>query len=271
MALAALGLAGAALAAESPTPAVTEVGMPGKVFVPGELDVLVGGTVRWQNTDTSTHTVTADEDAFDSGHLRPGQSFARAFQQPGVFAYHCTIHRFMRGVVRVFAVVLRGPARPLLAGKGAQLEGVAPPGATQVVLERVSRDGAVEVGRMAPGEGGTFAFAVPAAEPIWYRARAGEATSPVVPVPVSPRVSVTPSGGALTVETRPLRAGAPVVLQAYDRERFGWVTVRRARLDGASKARLPYPPGRPLHLRAVVGAGAGWSEGLSRVVVVRGR
>lgn len=266
--LAALALAGAALAAESPSPGVTEVGMPGKVFVPGELDVLVGARVSWRNTDSSTHTVTADDDAFDSGHLRPGQDFDRAFPQTGVFPYHCTIHRFMRGVVRVYAVVLRGPEQPLPAGRGAHLEGVAPSGTTLVVLERVTKQGAVEVGRMPPGEGGAFAFAVPTPEPIAYRARAGEATSPVVPVPVSPRVSVAPAGRALVVQATPARPGSPVVLQVYDRERFGWAAVRRGRLDRSSRARLAYPGGRSLHLRAVVGARGGWSEGLSRVVVV---
>ena len=177
----------------------------------------------------------------------------------------------MRGVVRVYAVVLRGPELPLLAGEATRLEGVAPPGAAEVVLERVTREGAVEVGRSAPGEGGAFAFDVSAAEPFSYRASAGEATSPVVPVPVSPRVSVAPAGRTLVVATRPSRAGSRVALQAYDRERFGWVTLRRARLDGSSTARLVYPAGRRLHLRAVVGAGGGWSEGRSRVVVVGSR
>jgi hypothetical protein len=75
----------------------------------------------------------------------------------------------------------------------------------------------------------------------------------------------------LLVEARPSRSGAAVVLQAYDRERFGWVTVRRGRLDPTSRTRFAYPVARRTHLRAVVGAGAGWSEGISRVVVRRAR
>ena len=99
------------------------------------LDVLVGTTVTWRNTDRSTHTVTEDDDVFDSGHIRPGGEFAQAFTKTGRFEFHCTIHRFMRGAVSVFDVVLRGPQDPLPAGRRAALEGVAPAGVEEVVLE----------------------------------------------------------------------------------------------------------------------------------------
>ena len=60
----------------------------------------------------------------------------------------------MRGSVSVFDVVLRGPHEPLPAGRRALLEGVAPAGADEVVLERV-RPGLVEtIARARPGADG---------------------------------------------------------------------------------------------------------------------
>jgi hypothetical protein len=61
--------------------------MPGKVYAPGELDVRLATSVAWRNTDSSTHTVTADEGSFDSGYRRPGQESTRTFPQAGKFAY----------------------------------------------------------------------------------------------------------------------------------------------------------------------------------------
>ncbi|MBM3676450.1 MAG: halocyanin, partial [Actinobacteria bacterium] len=42
--------------------AVREVAMPGKAYVPHELDVLLGDTVVWKNQDMGSHTVTAGDD-----------------------------------------------------------------------------------------------------------------------------------------------------------------------------------------------------------------
>jgi plastocyanin len=33
--------------------------------------------------------------------LRTGQSFQRTFRMRGSFGYHCTIHPFMKGVIKV--------------------------------------------------------------------------------------------------------------------------------------------------------------------------
>ena len=70
-------------------------------FAPDSSDVEVGDSVKWSNGDGVTHTVTADDGAFDSGNLAGGKSFSFAFDQAGTFAYHCKIHRTMTGTVVV--------------------------------------------------------------------------------------------------------------------------------------------------------------------------
>ena len=262
--------AAVAAAAGSAAPAA-EITMPAKVYVPHELDVLTGATVTWQNTDRGTHTVTEDDDAFDSGHIRPGGTFSATFPKSGTFPFHCTIHRFMRGTVSVFDVVLRGPGEVLLAGRRARLEGVAPAGVAEVVLERVVPGPAEIVGRATPNADGAFAFVVRGPEPRRYRVRAGSATSPLVPVRVAPRVSANRTSGGMAVRAVPARPGARVALQEYERELFTFVTVARGRLDASSRAAIDYSPSEREHVRVVVLGTGGWSDGASRVILVRPR
>ena len=73
-------------------------------FDPPNITVAPGTTVTWTNNDSAPHTVTATDPAgaFDSGTLRPGQSFSVTFTQPGTtYAYYCAIHPSMRGTVTV--------------------------------------------------------------------------------------------------------------------------------------------------------------------------
>ncbi|MGZ3687861.1 MAG: cupredoxin domain-containing protein [Bdellovibrionota bacterium] len=63
--------------------------------------VEVGQTVNWVNQDTIAHTVTADDDSFDSGSISPGASFSRSFNLIGPIHYHCNIHPSMTGMLTV--------------------------------------------------------------------------------------------------------------------------------------------------------------------------
>jgi plastocyanin len=77
------------------------VEIAGFAFAPGSRSVKVGDSVKWTNQDGATHTVTADDGAFDSGNLAKGKSFTFTFDQAGTFAYHCNIHQSMTGKVTV--------------------------------------------------------------------------------------------------------------------------------------------------------------------------
>jgi YVTN family beta-propeller protein len=61
----------------------------------------VGQTVTWVNADSVTHTVTADDDSWDSGDLKPGHAFSKTFDAPGEYPYYCEIHPHMHGQVTV--------------------------------------------------------------------------------------------------------------------------------------------------------------------------
>jgi len=98
--------------------ATNHVHMSDMAFVPASIEVGVGQQVVWQNTSSGVHNVVdngakaldkvdvarpVSAKPFDSGYLQPGQSFARVFNQPGIYRYVCTLHEAngMKGVIVV--------------------------------------------------------------------------------------------------------------------------------------------------------------------------
>ena len=72
-----------------------------RAFTPGDVEVAVGTTVTWTNTDTVSHTSTSDASGWDSGVISPGRQFSFTYQTAGTFPYHCAIHPGMVGTVTV--------------------------------------------------------------------------------------------------------------------------------------------------------------------------
>jgi plastocyanin len=72
-----------------------------RAFMPAELAVDAGATVSWMNTDSTSHTSTADGGGWNSGAIAPGAQFSVAFPTAGRFPYHCAIHPGMVGTVVV--------------------------------------------------------------------------------------------------------------------------------------------------------------------------
>lgn len=70
-------------------------------FEPAEVRVAAGERVTWVNCDEDPHTSTADEGAWSSPLLVPGDAFTQVFDESGEFAYHCEPHPFMTGRVVV--------------------------------------------------------------------------------------------------------------------------------------------------------------------------
>jgi plastocyanin len=77
------------------------VSIKGFAFNPPNATVAPGTTVTWVNDDQAPHTATANDGAFDSGTLQPGQSYSFTFDKPGTYAYHCNIHPDMTGTITV--------------------------------------------------------------------------------------------------------------------------------------------------------------------------
>ncbi|MDQ3833953.1 MAG: cupredoxin domain-containing protein [Actinomycetota bacterium] len=70
-------------------------------FYRANLPVEPGTTVQWNNVDTKSHTVTSDDGAFDSGEIRPGQTFNFKFDEPGRWHYHSELDPDFQGTIIV--------------------------------------------------------------------------------------------------------------------------------------------------------------------------
>ena len=80
-----------------------QVNIQNFAFVPANVTICQGATVRWTNLDTVQHTSTSDTGVWDSGLLSQNQSFSFTFNTIGVYPYHCTPHPNMRGIITVVA------------------------------------------------------------------------------------------------------------------------------------------------------------------------
>ena len=66
-------------------------------FSPNALDIQPGEKVVWK-VESGTHTVTADDNAFDSGDMNStSQPFEQIFATAGEITYHCNHHAAMKG------------------------------------------------------------------------------------------------------------------------------------------------------------------------------
>jgi plastocyanin len=69
------------------------------IFKPEPLQVKAGITVTVANGDDTRHTVTADDQAFDTGDINGGGTGTITIDKPGKYTYHCDIHNYMTGVI----------------------------------------------------------------------------------------------------------------------------------------------------------------------------
>jgi plastocyanin len=75
-------------------------------YMPQQVTVPVGASVRWTNRDSSRHTVTsgladAPDGLFDSAVMEQGDTFEWRAVEEGTYAYFCNLHPRMTGQIQV--------------------------------------------------------------------------------------------------------------------------------------------------------------------------
>ncbi|MGH7592869.1 MAG: cupredoxin domain-containing protein [Gemmatimonadales bacterium] len=79
----------------------TTVRIANFAFAPQEISVHLGAVLEWINADPTIHTVTSDDNTFDSNVINPDGRYRLTTTRTGVFRYFCRIHPFMQGKVTV--------------------------------------------------------------------------------------------------------------------------------------------------------------------------
>jgi plastocyanin len=79
-------------------------------FVPSDVTINVGDTIRWSNTAGMDHTTTSGVNCTPNGlwnvPVPSGQTFERVFTEPGIFPYFCSVvyHCSIYGMVGTITV-----------------------------------------------------------------------------------------------------------------------------------------------------------------------
>jgi len=82
-------------------PVAATVRLAAYKFATDTVTIAAGQAIRWVNDDPVEHTVTFDGAEPGSPLIPANGSFAHRFDRAGRYAYHCTPHPFMKGVVIV--------------------------------------------------------------------------------------------------------------------------------------------------------------------------
>jgi plastocyanin len=88
-------------AADTSKPTTHTVTIEGTSFLPAVLTVRKGDSVVWINKDPFPHTATSEAGGFDSQRILPDGSWTYTPAKRGAFAYTCTYHTTMKGMLRV--------------------------------------------------------------------------------------------------------------------------------------------------------------------------
>lgn len=72
-------------------------------FSPATLTIKAGTTVVWKNASDAPHTVISDQGGVfgTESPITEGQTFSFTFPTAGTFAYHCSLHPYMKASVTV--------------------------------------------------------------------------------------------------------------------------------------------------------------------------
>lgn len=263
-------VATAAMSAPATASAAVPVNIQFQAFSPTPLEVLPGETIEWSNISTRAHTVTADDESFDSGDIEAGDRFERTFDAVGAYDYHCRIHAGMVGELDVRRVILGDlPFELVPVGERFEVDGRTADPSSPVQIERSSEDGFETVATATPEADGTWHADLVAERTAEYRARSGSDLSETRRLLVSEhRVIVRVKRGRVSVRTVPRNPYGRIMLELKLRERFGWWPQQFERLDYLSRA--TFRVHRRVRARVSLVDRDGWTRlAISKVVRVR--
>ena len=286
IATAVCALAGAGFAVASLS-ALKTVNIRSTGFVPKNVTIAGGDTVRWKNVDTVRHQVVANNGAFASGQLPRNGIYAKRLDTPGTYAYHDALHPALKGTVKVTGPppsVSIGASVPIATyGDDIHVGGAI---STQAIGDTVSlyaqpwgQMSFVKVADVITTTNGSWDFATSElTRPkllTYYKATWKGKDSATVQVAVSPRLTLTRSGGRFRARAQAAKSFAGHWVYVQRLTSFGeWVTVKKVTFGAQSGKRfriptLPMGRNRLRTFMTVNQAGSGYFSSTSPVLTFR--
>jgi plastocyanin len=234
-------LAGAATATSATT---TAVSITAKAFVPKNVSIITGDTVKWINNDTKNEQVKCKTCSFTSPVLAPAGTYSYTFTKVGKFAITDPLNNKLKGTVTVKApgpsVTLTAKPRTVKYLAATTLAGVySTKQANQNVIVLGKDCGAktfTKITTAKTGTGGTFSVTQKPTMNTAYQAKIATSTSPPVTVKVQPTIQLAKVGRhkfRVLVNAARSFVGKTVLFQ---RRKAGgqWVTVKKVTLKTAT-------------------------------------
>ena len=277
----------AALALALPGPggaASIQVTISATAFTPKNLTVNYGDTVKWKNADKVNHQLVADNGAFASPILRPGDWYPFTFKSAGKFSYHDALKPALKGTITAKgppASVTLGVGLPIITyGQQTSLSGTVSngqPNEPVVVTSQPYGSSVQQVATLMTGAGGAYSYVTTPTIFTVYSVRWKNTASQSVAVQVRPKLTLTRTSATrlfAKISATPSFAGRSILLQRPSK--FGqWVTVEKLKL-GPNSGRIftaPHKKGTTTYRVFITTnqAGAGYLTTSSNSVRVRYR
>jgi plastocyanin len=207
-------------------------------FTPKTVTIDQSDTVKWTNDDKVNHQLVANDGAFASPILRPGQTFSFTFNTAGTIHYHDALKPTFTGTVTIKGPppsVTLGVSAPIVVyGEQTTISGSVSSGKADepvLILAQPYGSSTQQIATLLTGAGGAFSYTASPTILTSYSAKWKLASSQTVTVQVRPRMTLSRNGARLVAKVTgsPSFAGRSIYLQR--RSTFGqWVTVQKLRL-----------------------------------------
>jgi len=279
-AVCALAGAGFAVAALS---TLKNVNIKSTGFMPKNVTIAGGDTVKWKNIDTVRHQVVANSGAFASPQLVPNATYQRRIDTPGTYAYHDALHPTLKGTVKVTgappSVSIAASTPIAVFGDSIHVGGaISPPAVGDTVSLYAQPWGQMSFAKVSDVQtttNGSWDFIVSPQILTSYKATWKGKTSATIAVAVSPRLTLTRVGSWFVARAKASNSFSRHWVYVQRLTSFGqWVAVKKVTLNrqGAQRFKIKNLPGGRNRLRTfmtVNQAGSGYFSGTSPVLTFR--
>jgi len=208
-------------------------------FTPKTVTVDSADTVKWTNADNVNHQLVANNGAFASAIIKPGNAYSFTFKTAGTFHYHDALKPSLTGTITV-----KGPppqisvavSVPIITyGDQTTISGTVSSvkaNETVTILAQPYGSSAQQIATLMTGTGGAFTYSTQPTMLTTYMAKWKTATSQTVTVQVRPKVTLQRlSATRLFAKVGATTSFANRFMYLQRRSSFGqWVTVQKLRL-----------------------------------------